>query len=84
MTPWVTAGIIRSIKFRDKLYKKLKTTNISSADYQTIKINLHTYNSILQKSIRAAKKSYYSSRFEKFRSDIHKNMGHNKRYHKQK
>ena len=40
---WITAGLIRSIKFRDKLYLKMKQTPAHSEAYANIKINLKTY-----------------------------------------
>ena len=49
MTKWVTTGIIKSIKLRDKLYKQLKSIPVNSQEYNTMKINLKTYNQILKK-----------------------------------
>ena len=49
MTKWVTTGIIKSIKFRDKLYKQLKSIPVNSQEYNTMKINLKTYNQILKR-----------------------------------
>jgi endonuclease/exonuclease/phosphatase family metal-dependent hydrolase len=43
IAPWVTSGILRSIKFKDKLYKKLKSTKPTQAIYETYKTNLNTY-----------------------------------------
>ena len=36
----------RSIKYRDKLYKDLKSHPPNSTEYNSIKINLRTYNNI--------------------------------------
>ena len=52
------------------MYKQLKLTNPSSYNYETIKINLKTYNTILKKNIRAAKQIYFESRFSLFKNDI--------------
>ena len=52
---WVTNGIIKSIKKRDKLYAKLKTTTQGSSEYDIHKTNLKTYNRILRQSIKSAK-----------------------------
>lgn len=52
VTPWITFGIIKSIKYRDKLYKSLKALHPDSIEYSNQKINLKTYNSILSKSIK--------------------------------
>ena len=48
---WITHGVIKSIKYRDKLYKLLKITPHASVTYTTQKINLKTYNSILKKNL---------------------------------
>ena len=80
-TDWITSGIIRSIKFRDKLYQRLRNTSTSETLYHTLKINLKTYNRILKQSIRRAKIEYYNSRFKKYK-DSSKNTW--KRYNKQK
>ena len=49
MTKWVTTGKIESIKFRDKLYRQLKSHPVNSQEYYTLKSNLKTYNTILKK-----------------------------------
>ena len=41
-TKWVTNGIIKSIKFRNCMYKKLKATNPDSDEFEALKINLRT------------------------------------------
>ena len=42
---WITRGLLRSIRFRDNLYKKIKLTNLASREYETLRI---TYNKILK------------------------------------
>ena len=69
MNPWITFGIIRSIRFRDKLFKRLKQTELGSLQYEELKTNLATYNNILKKTIREAKKQYYSNAFYNSRDD---------------
>ena len=69
---WITQGIIRSIKFRDKLYSRIKQTSIHAAEYVTLKTNIHTYNAILIRNIRLAKQMYYQSSFERNKYDIKK------------
>ena len=49
---WITQGIIKSIKYRDMLYRKLKKTNPYCQQHEVMVINLHTYNNILKRSIR--------------------------------
>ena len=69
-TKWITNGLLHSIKFRDKLFKKLMMAPPNSQQHFTLKTNINTYNRILKKSIRSAKKSYYESCFHNFRKDI--------------
>ena len=69
---WITKGIIESVKFRDKLHNKMKTTARDSPDYNTYKTNISTYSRILKKSIRIAKCLYYSFCFNKYKKDIKK------------
>ena len=71
-TPWITVGIIKSIKFKDKLYKSVKLLNPTSNEYLTAKNNLRVYKSILNKRIRVAKKSYYSSQLNLHKKDSSK------------
>ena len=67
---WITRGIINSIKFRDKLYKRITDTPCNSNLYNTLKTNFQTYNRILKRSIRSAKRQYYHSKFDKSKGDI--------------
>ena len=70
--PWVSLCIINSIKFRDNQYKKLRNTLSNDPTFTTLKTNLNTYNNILKKSIRNAKKLYYERIFTQFKHDIKK------------
>ena len=72
LSPWITSGILKSIKFRDQLYKSMKLCAPDSQEYASNCINLNTCNSILQKTIRNAKKSYYRDEFEKHKNDSRK------------
>ena len=65
-------GIIRSIKFRDKLYTNMVQTTPDSEEYFKYKINLQTYNTLLKRLIRQAKQLYYRHIFNKYRDDIRK------------
>ena len=55
--PWIDTGILRSIKKRDCMYKKLKKTHHANRDHENLKLNLSTYNRILQSTIRNSKKT---------------------------
>ena len=67
---WITLGLLKSIRYRDKLYKQLRLSNPNSLHYDTLKLNLKTYNMILRKSIISAKQMYYESRFNRIGNDI--------------
>lgn len=67
---WITHSLIKSIKYRDALYKKHKKTKQTSPEYQTQKTNLATFNTILKKTIRKAKKDYYKNLFDKYKGDM--------------
>ena len=67
---WITLGLLKSIRYRDKLYKQLRLSNPNSLHYDTLKLNLKTYNLILRKSIISAKQMYYESRFNRIGNDI--------------
>ena len=53
---WITTGILHSIKYRDKLYRKLKQTAPTDAAFSILSVNLSAYKKILNKTIRNAKK----------------------------
>ena len=60
-SPWITQGILNSIRFRDTLYKNLKSTPCEDPQYPTLDQNLHVYNAMLRKNIRKAKLDYYNN-----------------------
>ena len=60
-TEWITNGILKSIKFKDNLYKRMKLSVIGTVEHTVLKHNLSVYNSILKRLIPKAKNSYYYS-----------------------
>ncbi len=58
--------------FRDKLYCRLKNTPPYTLEHETLKINFSTFDKILKKNIRSARKVYYESYFERYKDDMHK------------
>ena len=69
---WITNEIIKSLKFRDKLYKKMKSLDPNSSSYfQQSKIYPSTIN-CWKKSIREAKTMYYNNEFNTNRSNMRK------------
>ena len=47
LSPWITTGLIKSIKFHDKLYKRLKSCPQDSSEHNRMEYNLKTYNGYL-------------------------------------
>ena len=70
ISKWITHGIIKSIKYRVKLYKTLKMTHHESPNYTILNVNLKAFNTILKKTIRAAKYMYYESTFSRNTTNI--------------
>ena len=69
---WITTGIIKSINYRDKLYKHLKIIDVDTPQYTAMKLNLKTYNVILKRSIKQAKQLHFTYIFNKCENDIKK------------
>ena len=69
-TKWITYGVLKSIKYRDKLYKTLRKTPHDTESHATLTIHLRTYNTILRRVIGAAKSAYYQCAFNRHRLNI--------------
>ena len=54
---WITKGIMKSLKFRNNLYRQIRSTSPLDPMITTYKTNLRSYNKILRQSIRSAKKN---------------------------
>ncbi len=67
---WITQGLLKSIRSRDKLYTRLKTLQPNTIEHNALLINLKTYNNILKRSIRTAKTLYFEITFQKSKYDI--------------
>lgn len=75
LSPWISTGIIKSINYRDNLYKTLLLTPRTSQSFLVLKQNLKVYNNILKKSIRKAKTMYFATQFNKYKKDIKQTWG---------
>ena len=67
---WITFGILRSIKSRDKMYVKFKQCPRNTEEHHTLKNNIHVFNSILKRTIPEAKLKHYDDLFNQFRGDM--------------
>ena len=71
-SPWITFGILRSIKFRDNLYAKLKKAPPDSRNYESLKNNYNVYNKLLNELVKEAKIVFYDNELKKHSSDLKK------------
>ena len=69
LSPWITDGILRSIKYRVKLFREVRCIPNGTDLYSSLSVNL-SYQTILKKTIRIAKCKYYADQFEKNKSNI--------------
>lgn len=75
LTPWITSGILESIKVRDDLYKETHSHRADTAKYELLNKKLHDHNHLLQKSMRKAKADHYGNLFQKYKNDCKKTWG---------
>ena len=68
----MTNGIFKSIKEKDKLYKKLVTrlTLMTKIAYANLKAEFTNYKKIPRRSINEAKHLYYTRTFALYKNDI--------------
>ena len=69
-SPWITNGLIKSIKYKDKLYIKLKKTKTMNALFNFRVNQLKQYKKILKKCINLAKSEYHRNEFKKHKNDL--------------
>ena len=67
---WITKGIMKSIKFRNNLYRQIRSTSPLDPVIKTYRTNLRNYNKIIRQSIKNAKKNYYTKCFSNIKSDM--------------
>ena len=68
---WITRGILRSIKIKNKLYKVLRQTDTEDVEaFESIKIRFNRFHNILRQSIKEAKRIYFVRTFKRFKYDI--------------
>ena len=72
---WITQGILKSIKFKNKLYKDMKLSTPQSPEFETLKTNFNNYNKILRHNIRLAKQKYFQTSFINCDQNIKKKTG---------
>jgi hypothetical protein len=67
--PWITQGLLRSLKTKETLYiSMLKSRH--STNFTAHEDKYKTYMSVYNRTIKAAKKLYWTTRFENIKSDI--------------
>ena len=69
---WITSGILKSIEFRDKLYKKPQNVLFRKRRIRVIKIWLENSQRLLKPMHQNGKKEFYHDEFNKYKNDIRK------------
>ena len=64
------SGIMKSIQFRDNLYKKWKMSPHDCPDHLILGHNLKLYNKYLNQCIRTVEQEFYMREFTKYKNDI--------------
>ena len=64
--PWITFGILRSVNKKNQLYRTLKQTKMNLEIYETRKQRFNQYKNTLRKTIKEAKKKYFSNQFGRY------------------
>ena len=72
INPWLTAGILKSINSKDKLYKTLVQTPKDSINYPALLSNFRVYKNIIRRSIMHAKRNYYRNAFNRYSTNMKK------------
>ena len=73
---WISNGILKSINTKDRLYKVLVQSDpANTIQYERRKEEFKQYRAELRKSIRKAKRDYYTSIFNRHENDIRKMWG---------
>ena len=70
--PWMSEGLLKSIRFRDKMHLKLKSSRQTAEQDANLKTNIKTYNKIIKRLIRKIKRQYMATKFEQCKSNIKK------------
>ena len=70
LSPWITDGILRFIKYRDQLFRKVRSVPNGTDPHSSLSVNRSSYQKILKKTIRMAKCKYYADQFAKNKSNI--------------
>ena len=72
----MTYGILESINNKNKLYKKfIQTDKINIELFNTLKNEYHIYRARLRRTIRQAKRMFYTRTFFMYKNDTKKTWG---------
>lgn len=67
---WMTPGLLKSINYKNKLYKNMILNRNNETLYKNLKQNFNTYLKILKNTIRERKKAYHFQLFTKYKNNI--------------
>ena len=84
LSPWITDGILHSIKYRDQLFREVRSVPNGTDLHLSLSVNLSAYQAILKKTIRLTKWKYYADQFEKNKSNIRQTWSTIKKFKQEK
>ena len=70
-TKWMTSALLKSINIKNQLYKKWIKTDVNNVElYSRLKEEFKSYYNTLRRSIREAKRLYYTRTFAIYKNNI--------------
>ena len=69
MSPWITNGLLVSLRTKSKLYKNMHNINDQQRLYEA-KCHYKSYCNLYKKTIRAAKKLFWHNQFDNTKNDM--------------
>ena len=70
--PWITKGILKSMKIRDSLYKKMTKKNDNPLEIRAISQKRKKYRNLIVTLLRKSKENNFKYYFEKHKQDVKK------------
>ena len=70
--PWITSGILKSMRIRDALYKKLTKKNLTPQNKILVSEKYKKYRNLIVTLQRRSKQNYFQNYFEKNKCDVKK------------
>ena len=74
LSSWITAGLIKSIEFRDKLYKRLKACPQNNPEHNRMETNIKLTMGI-SSNVSGLQRKHHVHEFTKYKNDMRETWG---------